>query len=343
MKLSEFLDSTHIKQPFVAVLGHPVMHSRSPLIHNAAIQEHVISATYYAIDCPRNEIHLISKLLDSEMFCGANVTIPLKMEIIPFLHSLDESANEIGAVNTIVPVYSKLSDDTNHLVKKTVHSSSSSQDNITSDRKICVGYNTDAYGFYRPLEEYGYASSVSSAVILGSGGASRAVRYALFKNGVDKLTLVSRSMSESRKRSPFAVNDSAKPDRSFAGNEIPRNIFAGIDDHTRWISYDQLDEAVQSAELVVNTTPIGMYPAVYASPVPEASLVHLKDKICYDIIYNPLETKFLRDAKLYGAKTINGLDMFIYQASAAFELWFKKSLTVRSTRTILLNKINTSH
>ncbi len=162
MLISEFIASDYKDQHFVVVIGHPVSHSRSPEIHNVALSYHNLDVRYYALECPESELHLIPELFKLNWFCGANVTIPLKKKIIEFLDDSDESARDIGAVNTVV------------------------SDPQTGQ---LLGYNTDAYGFMVPLRE---VHDIRTVTILGTGGASRAICHALLKHGVEKLFLVSR-------------------------------------------------------------------------------------------------------------------------------------------------------
>lgn len=300
MTLSEFLRSTYWSRPFSAVLGHPVAHSLSPKIHNAALEKWELDVIYYAIDCPEQEYSLIPELLASPYCHGVNVTIPLKREIMQYLDELDESARAIGAVNTIVPKQVTLSSGT-----------------LQETTRTLLGYNTDAYGFIKPLETY---KNLHTATVLGSGGASKAVRYALKQLGVKCIYMVSRS-GTIREESP---------------QEDPLTNATNI----TWISYSDLHDAVTDSQLLVNTTPVGMYPNTNSSPVSDTIYPLLRGKICYDIIYNPLETMFLSQAKQHGAETVDGLNMFIYQASRAFELWFHKPMPVDLVRGLVLEHIS---
>lgn len=298
MKISEFLLTPHSRQPFLAVLGYPIRHSRSPLIHNAALQYFNIKAVYYALETPPSEISQIHRLLSSPHFRGANVTIPLKKEVFPYLQECSEAAIKTGAVNTI-------------LLK------SESQNN--TENRILAGDNTDVHGFIKPLEAH---SIGKSAAILGYGGSASAVIYALKKSGVETLFIFSRSGEKKKKPLTFA----SLPED---GLEKSRPI-------TSVLSYDHLEEVLPHVSLVVNTTPLGMHPLTFATPVPEKLLPLLKGKICYDIIYNPLETLFIKQAGEYGAEVITGLDMFINQAIRSFELWFSRTIPEEWMRDLLI-------
>ncbi len=286
MLISEFLASDYKEQHFVVVLGHPVSHSKSPAIHNAALAYHQLNVRYHALDCPESEQQLIPELFAHPNFIGSNVTIPLKKRIVSYLDELDETASEIGAVNTVVP----------------------------DGKGLLVGYNTDSYGFMAPLKQ---VHGIHTAVVLGTGGASRAVCYALSTFGVEKLYLVSRTSKKQENHSDFP-------------SDVQR------------IGYDALGDAIRHSELIVNTTPVGMHPATGHSPMPEQCLPLLADKYCYDIIYNPPETTLLKKAKAHGAQTIGGLDMFIHQAARSFELWFDKPMPLQLVRKVLLDMISNS-
>ena len=285
MLLSAFLDSELVARPFVCVLGYPVSHSRSPAIHNAALAYHGIHVQYYAVACPPEEFHLVPALFKMPEFKGANVTIPLKEKIVSLLDSLETDAKRIGAVNTVVP--------------------------DGRDRRL-KGYNTDVYGFMKPLEPFG---EISAATILGTGGAARAAIAGLAESGCKKIHLVSRTSK--------------------------KHEMAGIySDIVRVITYDDLEQVLPGSQLLVNTTPVGMHPGRDSSPVGEELIPLLKRKICYDIIYNPPETKLVRQARREGAKVIGGLDMFLYQAARSFELWFGKTMPMDLVRDVVIKSLD---
>lgn len=185
---------------------------------------------------------------------GLNVTIPYKEEIIQFLDELDTEAKNIGAVNTI---------------------------KFTSNG--LKGYNTDHFGFKKSLEEF-LPVSQKTALILGTGGASKAVAYALKNMG-------------------------------FTYRFVSRNPKAGE------LSYSDLNRGIISNYfLIVNSTPLGTYPKV--DNYPDLAYEYLsQDHLLFDLIYNPKETEFLRRGKNYGARTVNGYDMLKYQAEKAWEIW----------------------
>lgn len=175
-----------------------------------------------------------------------------------------------------------------------------------------AGYNTDVFGFLAPLQEDLNQLEGERALIFGTGGASKAVKTALLQSEFEELVLVSRKPP---------AQDSAEHDK--------RCITIG---------YDQWPAYAEEAVLFVNTTPVGMYPdtdGLFIDPGPEETKL-FEGKICYDLIYNPLQTRFLSMAEEAGAKTINGLEMLILQGSKSFELWTGKSFPVELVRKELI-------
>ena len=199
---------------------------------------------------------------------GLNVTIPYKESVIPFLDELDETAKEIGAVNCI-----RILDDA-----------------AQPSEKRLIGYNTDAFGFRQSIKPF-LETQHERALILGTGGASKAVHYVLKTIGID-CYFVTRT-------------------KIISNQLITKNEF----------SYEELNEYVMSAfKLIVNTTPVGMYPNVDEAPaIPYEFLT--PSHLLYDLVYNPAETEFLKRGKKMGASTLNGLSMLHQQAEEAWRIW----------------------
>ena len=176
------------------------------------------------------------------------------------------------------------------------------------------GKNTDLYGFTAPLESYTSFLEGHRAVVFGTGGASKAIVSALINLGMDEIYLVSR-----------------KPQRIHSYDDR-----RGV----QLISYPEWPSYAEEAALIVNATPLGMYPKVDSSPVKDVEKDYLTNRICYDIVYNPIQTRFLRQAEAAGATTIGGLEMLIQQGSRSFEHWTGRKFPIENIRNLLYGEIN---
>lgn len=256
----------------VALLGHPVQHSLSPLMHNAAFAAGGQNLVYLAFDVEPGDLVAALAGLKALGFRGANVTVPHKEAVIPYLDVVDPVAARIGAVNTIV-----------------------------NEDRCLKGYNTDGSGFLRSLEEAGFDPAGKRAVILGAGGAARAVAFALATAGCGSLVLANRT--------PERATELAG---ALAGAGLPAPVVYRLGDAG-------MRSEVEAADLVLNTTSLGMWPRVEETPLPPDWF--RPGQWVYDLVYNPLETKFLAGARRRGCRVISGLDMLLYQGAAAFTLW----------------------
>jgi shikimate dehydrogenase len=237
------------------LIGKSLSHSFSRSYFEKKFIENELKDHFYK-NFELETIEQFSNVLKTQNFKGLNVTNPYKESIIPFLDELSIGAKEIGAVNCI---------------------------NIVNGKTI--GYNTDAYGFGQSIKPF-LDTTHGRALILGTGGASKAVAYALKKIGVEVF---------------FATSSNKK--------------------NTNTFFYDEINEGMMSAfKLIINTTPLGLYPNINEAP---ALPYHLfTDKhLAYDLIYNPEQTLFLKQAKEKGAVTINGLSMLHLQAQKSWEIW----------------------
>jgi len=271
---------------FCGVIGNPVEHSLSPAIHNAAFQRLGLNLVYLAF---RVEAigEAIRGLRALGGFRGASVTIPHKVSAIPFLDEVEPTARHIGAINTIVARQGKL-----------------------------TGYNTDATGALRALRGGVGSLAGKCVVILGSGGAARAIAFALAgEPELAGLTLLGVDESE---RSLLAADLRSK---------TPLTVTeAHLDEAS-------LGKALPAAQILIHCTPIGMSPKIEASCVP-ASLLHAGLAVM-DIVYNPRATRLLNDARQAGCVTIPGLEMFLHQAVAQFELWTNQAAPADVMRAVL--------
>jgi len=249
----------------VKIIGYPLGHSVSPAMQNKAFEKLGLDYEYSPLEVPPEKLEeTIEKLRNDQNVVGFNVTVPHKEAIIPFLDEIDESAKLIGAVNTVVNKNGKL-----------------------------IGHNTDGRGFIQSLkEDAGFDPKGKKVVVLGAGGASRAVTRMLALNGIS-----------------FLVLKDIEKDKAFALKEelnIPKII----------VNPSDLQEHIDNADLLVNATPIGMHPKTDQSPLPENTKLH-PNLLVYDLVYNPAKTKLMKAA----AKSCSGLGMLVHQGALAFELW----------------------
>ena len=256
------------------LLGYPVGHSMSAVMHNAAFEELGLE---YRYDLRGVSPEKLGAFMTGEMrghsVRGANVTIPHKVAVMEYLEEVDREALAVGAVNTIV-----------------------------NEDGSLKGYNTDGRGAIRALEEaYGELEGVKT-VIVGAGGAARAIGYHLSAKA-SEITILNRTPSRAEE---LAAQLSSMPEceASVEPNSLQRS---------------QLEEALKEADILINTTPVGMTPDVDGTPV-DGSLIR-QGTLVFDTVYNPLRTRLLREAEEAGARTLSGLRMLVYQGAAAFRLW----------------------
>ena len=282
MNLKNFLKTDFVGQPFMVLIGHPVSHSLSPLMHNTAATYSGVDLTYSAVDVLPDELTRLPALFNHPNFRGANVTIPHKSAVISMLDQVEDTVKDLGAVNTIYSAEGKIR-----------------------------GTNTDVYGFMHPLREYSDLLEDGEVVVFGSGGASRAVLYALGEAGVSVIYLVSRRP------------DDIQPDSYHSRAEI------------KPISYDAWTYYADDCSVIINTTPLGMHPKIDASPVGNEQIDFLANKICYDLVYNPVKTLFLKQAEQAGATPVRGLEMLVMQGSRSWEIWTGKPFPVKEVQRVV--------
>lgn len=269
-------------RPFAAIVGWPVEHSRSPALHSFWLQQNRIDGYYGRLPVePRRAAleELVAFLRRTPNARGCNLTLPHKIEILPLLDRIDPIARRIGAVNTVVK---------------------------RADGSL-EGRNTDGFGFLEALKYNAphWAAAAGSVVVLGAGGAARAVVASLIDAGVPELRLVNRT-----RQSAVELGIAFTPDDG-------RRIV--ID------SWSERTELLAGATLLVNTTSLGMkgQPAldIDLAPLPRAAVV-------YDIVYVPLETALLATARARGNRCVDGLGMLLHQGRPGFAAWFGKKVDV---------------
>ncbi|MDD2421381.1 MAG: shikimate dehydrogenase [Heliobacteriaceae bacterium] len=264
---------------WVGLLGCPVAHSFSPVMHNTAFTHLGLNWRYAAFAVPLAGLRRAVAGMAALGFTGANITVPHKEAVLPLLDQVDPVARRLGAVNTVV---------------------------FGPDGKS-RGFNTDGTGFIRGLAAAGFSVAGKRAVLLGAGGAARAVAFALVTHGIRKLTIVNRT--------PARAGGLLAAAARAAGSRPGQVELAGI----AWEA-GLLHACTKEADLVVNATPLGLTTENWAYPVSPAAWLHGGVFIC-DLVYNPVETELLAVGRQLGCRGQNGLPMLLYQGVAAFELW----------------------
>ncbi len=287
----------------LGVIGYPVKHSFSPLMHNAAIAHlrKTSPADYVYLPFPIHPDDLKDAIAGFKAIGlrGFNITIPHKQTIIPLLDEISDVARAIGAVNTVW--YG---------------------DRSNGEQGWC-GTNTDAVGFLSPLKAIEKDWSNTRAIILGNGGASRAVVAACYQLGCKRISIVGRNPE---KLALFAESWATSPD---------------IATRLKVMTCDELPVQLPKAGLVVNATPVGMHPKVEESPLNDEEIELMrKDAIAYDLIYSPRPTKFLQQAAAARLATIDGLEMLVQQGAAALEIWLGQPAPVDIMRQSLLDYLS---
>ena len=255
----------------VAILGDPVEHSRSPAMHNAAFAKLGLDYVYVALRVAPADLRSALLGVRALGFAGLNVTVPHKEQVLPLLDRLVEDARAIGAVNTVVREGDEL-----------------------------VGHNTDAAGFLRALRSLGFRPKGKSVVLLGAGGAARAVAWALADSGARHISILNRSIAR--------ASTLARKIRSQGGPSVEAGPFASARE----------SEVVGAADLIVNCTSLGLDGKSLA---PVAVETTGRSCLFYDLVYGTRTTPFVRAALHGGRRASDGVGMLLEQAGLAFRLW----------------------
>ncbi|BDI18810.1 shikimate dehydrogenase (NADP(+)) [Nostoc cf. commune SO-36] len=288
------------KTKLLGVIGHPVEHSLSPVMHNAALAQLVGDIADLGLDYVYLPFPIAPENLEVAIagfaavgVVGFSVTIPHKQAIIPLLSEITPLAKAIGAVNT-----------------------------VSRQKNQWVGTNTDIEGFIAPLQTtYKQDWSQKVAVILGNGGAARAVVAGCIQLGFAQIHVVGRNMQRLQEFS----------------NSWSNSTLAEKFQVHQW---EELPKLIPQANLLVNTTPIGMYPKVDESPLSVEEIANLPTgAIAYDLIYIPKPTQFLQHAQKQGAIAIDGLEMLVQQGVAALKIWLQQEIPVEVMRQALQNHL----
>ncbi len=259
----------------VGVIGHPIRHSLSPLMHNIAFEILDLDYIYLPFDVPISGLKDAIKGMKALGIKGFNVTLPLKEKIFQYLNDVSEEATVIGAINTVV-----------------------------NENGVLTGYNTDAFGVAETLMPYKDEIIGSEVSIFGAGGAARSVIYSLIRNfKVGQINIINRTEQKAESMKEY-----------FAAKMFFENFKA------YGLLPPDLVEVLGKSKLIINSSSIGMYSEIDDSPTSIAESFN-DNQIIFDVVYNPVKTRLLQIAESRGAKTLNGLRMFVEQGAKSFELW----------------------
>lgn len=282
------------KTRVVGVFGWPIEHSLSPTMHNAAFAVLGLSWVYVPFPVPPDRLQKALTALPALGVVGVNLTIPHKERAVEHMHRLTPIAEAIGAVNTV------------HCLPEGL-----------------LGDNTDGDGFFRPLQERRYDVYGKNVLLVGAGGAARAVAYTLVQKGIKQLTIANRTLERAEHLADWV---------RVYGSTVEKVEAISLRDRRR------LQVAMEEANLLVNSTSVGMYPhSDEMPPVPPEWLQ--PNCLVYDLVYNPIETCLLRAARQQGCATLDGVQMLVWQGAIAFERWVGQSPPVATMEAAVRGKL----
>ena len=293
------------KTKILGVIGDPIEHTFSPAMHNAGLDALKLNYIYLPFHVKPDRLKECIEGAKAMGIQGLNVTIPHKTNVMKHLDEIDQVASMIGAVNTIQFNY----------VQDNESSNQDNEINVTTR-----GFNTDGYGCVRAIEE---KTSINDkkVTITGAGGAARAVAFQIANSGIDELSILNRNASKAA---------------SLAG-DLRTNLEAiGIDIGINAYGIDDLKRELSDSDIFIDTTPIGMYPNVDDKAIASADMLH-EDLLVNDIVYTPMETSLIKEAKLANATVVPGYKMLLYQGIRSFEIWLGHEAPVDVMEKALLN------
>lgn len=276
------------KTKLTGFFAKPVSHSLSPLMHNLAFSHWGIDAVYLAFEVDQTNLRQAVESIRTLDMLGVNVSMPNKMAVLAYLDQLSPEAELIGAVNTIVHQEQRL-----------------------------IGYNTDGMGFVRSVNETGHPIKNQKIVVLGAGGAAKAIVVQMALEGAQEITIYKRLNATFLPLKEYFAKVSEK-----TGCPIRLHDYA---------DESQLALDLSQANLLINATDIGMGSKKDQLPIADVKLLHSQLAV-FDLIYSPSETRLIQEAKKMGIKAYNGLGMLIHQGAIAFELWTHREMPVQNIR-----------
>lgn len=276
------------KTKLTGFFAKPASHSLSPLMHNLAFSHWGIDAVYLAFEVDQTNLRQAVESIRTLDMLGVNVSMPNKTAVLAYLDQLSPEAELIGAVNTIVHQEQRL-----------------------------IGYNTDGMGFVRSVNETGHPIKNQKIVVLGAGGAAKAIVVQMALEGAQEITIYKRLNATFLPLKEYFVKVSEK-----TGCPIRLHDYA---------DESQLALDLSQANLLINATDIGMGSKKDQLPIADVKLLHSQLAV-FDSIYSPSETRLIQEAKKMGIKAYNGLGMLIHQGAIAFELWTHREMPVQNIR-----------
>lgn len=272
---------------FISIIGYPLKHTVSPVFQQAALDYYHLDVRYEVWETRATDLAVVINQLRQPRSLGANITIPYKETVLPFMDEVDNFASFAGAVNTVINRSGKL-----------------------------VGFNTDGYGFLKSLqEEAKFQPANKRVVMIGAGGAARAVSFVLLKERIDLLAIANRTVARAE-----SLVDSLK--KYAAANGIQAEIVA-LPCHGL-----EFSRMVRNCHLIVNCTSLGTKHTGQEGLSPLTVDLIPRGALVYDLVYNPLITPLMRIANEAGAYTLGGLTMLVYQGAASFKLWVGREAPV---------------
>lgn len=292
------LQSISGKTGVVTLIGNPVAHSLSPLIHNEAFRLTGLDYVYVAMPVHPDRLREAIVGLAALGVKGSNVTVPFKQQVHDLIDRTSDQAKFIGAVNTLIFDY----EDDGYTIRAD---------------------NTDIDGFLQSLKLQESNLRNTTAVVLGAGGAARAVSYAILKEyQPESLTLVARNVEKGL---------------------VAADVLSTVTEETNIsvTSFEEAGEQIRNSRLIVNATPVGMEPWEDSTPWENSADFH-SGQLVYDLIYAPAQTRLLKEASKRGAETMNGIDMLVGQAAASFKHWTGVDMPVREVIACLQNYLDSN-
>jgi shikimate dehydrogenase len=280
------------KTKVCGVIGDPIGHTLSPTIHNAAFNHLGLDFVFLAFCVKAADLENAIRGMRGLGIHGLNVTMPHKSTVTAYLDTMDPAAKFLGSANTIMNKDDKLS-----------------------------GFNTDGVGALKALRENGTELSKKKVLLLGAGGAAKAIAFSLAKE-VGELVVLNRATEKAKELAERLTRTLSK---KVVGCSL---------------SPDAVAENLQDSDVLINATSVGMNPEANQSIVPQRFL--RSDLTVMDIVYNPVETKLAKDAKAAGARVVSGVEMLIYQGAASFEIWTGRAAPIEVMRKAALNKLSST-